>query len=170
MGASEETFGAAVTRSLSKETQRALTWEHFLHGEILAQCEPRCPDEARGNYRTTVQGSSAGLSSFARTRWTPCSRSSTQNNLYRGEEHRRRLQSSRGCNASTNTRNNAREQSLFYGANAHGSAARFRNTVLGTLVQNLSEGQDVDQAVRNFEAKVAPQNYKRTTAVITPTW
>lgn len=45
--------------------------------------------------------------------------------------------------------------------------ARFRNTAIGTLVQDLSEGVDVDAAVRAFEAKVAPQNYKRPTALIT---
>ena len=40
--------------------------------------------------------------------------------------------------------------------------------MIGTLVQDLSEGVDVERAVASFEAKVAPTNYKRTTAVITP--
>lgn len=47
------------------------------------------------------------------------------------------------------------------------SVARFRNTVIGTLVQDLSSGADVEVAVRLYEAKVAPQNYKRPTALIT---
>lgn len=46
-------------------------------------------------------------------------------------------------------------------------AARFRNSVIGTLVQDLSEGIDLEGAVRSYEVKVAPQNYKRPTSLIT---
>jgi hypothetical protein len=60
------------------------------------------------------------------------------------------------------------EQVVFAWTNAVGPASRFRNTVIGTLVQDLSEGVDVERAVESFEQKVAPTNYKRTTAVITP--
>ena len=59
-----------------------------------------------------------------------------------------------------------RRASVF--ANAMNAAARFRNTVIGTLDQDLSAGVDLEQAVRSFEAKVAPQNYQRPTALITP--
>ncbi len=45
--------------------------------------------------------------------------------------------------------------------------SRFRNTVIGTLLTDLAEDKDFDQAVKAFEAKVAPTNYKRPTAVIT---
>ena len=45
--------------------------------------------------------------------------------------------------------------------------ARFRNTVIGTLVQDLSAGVDLEVAVKSYETKVAPQNYKRPTALIT---
>ena len=44
---------------------------------------------------------------------------------------------------------------------------RFRNTVIGTLLTDLSEGVELDRAVASFEAKVAPTNYKRTTALVT---
>ena len=36
------------------------------------------------------------------------------------------------------------------------------------LVQDLSAAVDLEQAVRSFETKVAPQNYQRPTALITP--
>lgn len=168
VGASEGAFGAAVTRSLSKETQRALTWEHFYTGEIPRAVRAALPDEARGNYRTTVQVFERGLIELRPDAVDTVLALIDANNLYRGEEHRPALAEFQRMQREYHARNNAREQSLFVWANAHSSAARFRNTVLGTLVQDLSEGQDVDQAVRSFEAKVAPQNYKRTTAVITP--
>lgn len=43
----------------------------------------------------------------------------------------------------------------------------FKNTVIGTLVSDISSGVDEDSAVRSFESKVAPTNYKRPTAIIT---
>lgn len=45
--------------------------------------------------------------------------------------------------------------------------ARFRNTVIGTLVTDLSAGVDLEDAVKMYESKVAPQNFKRSTALIT---
>ena len=44
---------------------------------------------------------------------------------------------------------------------------RIRNTAIGTLLVNLSEGMDVDSAVTAFEKVVAPANYKRPKAIFT---
>lgn len=47
-------------------------------------------------------------------------------------------------------------------------AGFFKNSVIGTLLQDLADGVDLDKAVASFESKVAPTNYKRTSAVVTP--
>lgn len=44
---------------------------------------------------------------------------------------------------------------------------RIRNTAIGTLLVNLSDGMDVDAAVTAFEKVVAPANYKRPKAIFT---
>ena len=44
---------------------------------------------------------------------------------------------------------------------------RIRNTAIGTLLINLSDGMDVDAAVTAFEKVVAPANYKRPKAFFT---
>lgn len=49
-----------------------------------------------------------------------------------------------------------------------GYRCRIRNTVIGTLMEDISQGMELEQAVKSFESKVAPTNYKRTTAVVTP--
>lgn len=46
-------------------------------------------------------------------------------------------------------------------------SGRFRNTVIGTLLADISEGRDLLEAVKSYEAKVAPENYKRPTALFT---
>jgi hypothetical protein len=48
------------------------------------------------------------------------------------------------------------------------SVSKIRNTAIGSLLVDLSEGKDLTEAVNAFEAKVAPANYKRPTALVTP--
>lgn len=62
----------------------------------------------------------------------------------------------------------ADDKSLFVWGNLDNRAARFRNTAIGTLLTDLAEGKDLEHAVKSFESKVAPSNYKRTTSLISP--
>ena len=57
---------------------------------------------------------------------------------------------------------------LWLWSNYTHRVAGIRNTAIGTLLIDLSEGIDVEVAVAKFEKVVAPQNYKRTSAVVTP--
>jgi len=45
--------------------------------------------------------------------------------------------------------------------------ARIRNTSIGTLLVNISEGMDLEQAVTQYERITAPENYKRPKAIFT---
>lgn len=48
------------------------------------------------------------------------------------------------------------------------AVVKIRNTSIGTLLVNLSQDMELDTAVTKFEAVVAPTNYKRPTALVTP--
>lgn len=48
-----------------------------------------------------------------------------------------------------------------------GEFANFRGSAIGTLVEAIADGEDLNQAVAKYEKMVAPENYKRTNAVVT---
>lgn len=50
----------------------------------------------------------------------------------------------------------------------HGSISGIRNSAIGTLLVDLSNGMGLEDAVRSYEAKVAPTNYRRSKALATP--
>jgi hypothetical protein len=167
VGLKETAFGAATTRSLG-DGGKALTWNHFYTQEIPPALRSATADQVRGDYRTTVQVFTRGLeelsSSALETVWGLIE----ANNLYRGAEHAPAVSAFMAAQRAYSEKS-GRDRAVFAWTNASGPAARFRNTVIGMLVQDLADGVDVEHAVKSFETKVAPTNYKRTTAVITPT-
>jgi hypothetical protein len=168
VGEKEVSFGAAVSRSLDKETQQVCMWHHFHTGEIPKAFRAASPDAVRGDYRTTVQVFARGLVELTPDAVDAVLSLVEANALYRGEEHKPALVAFQKAQREFLSKAEGMERDVFAWANAGQPAARFRNTVIGTLVQDLSEGQDLERAVKSFETKVAPQNYKRTTALITP--
>lgn len=162
----EVSFGAAVTRSLNADG-KALSWNHFYTGEIPRGFRSAMPDTERGHFRTTVQVFERGLTELTADAVETVIGLIESNALYRGEEHKRAVVEFQRLQRSFHEQRGI-ARSRFAWAHAASPAARFRNTAIGTLVQDLSEGQSLETAVKAFETKVAPQNYKRTTALITP--
>ena len=87
------------------------------------------------------------------------------NQLYRGSEFKRAvatfIDNKRAFDALPADRRDA--WCLQQSAKDH----PIRNTAIGTLLQDLSEGVDEEVAVRLYEGKVAPQNYRRPQALVT---
>lgn len=88
------------------------------------------------------------------------------NNLYRGEEFLKTLQEFRRTmleadNLSPEVRTN------YCWFNFKSPIAKIRNTAMGTLLIDLSNGVDLERAVKSYENIMAPSNYKRPTALIT---
>lgn len=166
VSAKESRFGADATRSLDAGG-KALTWNHLHTDAIPKALQAESPDQVRGDYRTTVQVFTRGLVELAPSALDTVFALIEANNLYRGAEHKAAVVQFMTAQKAYQTKG-PRDQAVFAWTNAVGPASRFRNTVIGTLVQDLSDGVDVERAVASFEQKVAPTNYKRTTAVITP--
>lgn len=89
-----------------------------------------------------------------------------QNSIYRGAEHRVTVQTLQNLKRQYNALKTERKKELFLWINAK-PQNRIRNTVIGTLLTDLSEGMELEVAVKRFEDKVAPTNYKRPKALVT---
>lgn len=88
-----------------------------------------------------------------------------QNSIYRGQEFKSVVQS---FIKASQTYDVVKDTNLMWLAvMKDGHSLRYRNTVIGTLLVDVSTGEDLDTAVAKFEQKVAPTNYKRPTALVT---
>ena len=93
------------------------------------------------------------------------------NNLERGQERKHTVESLRKTKTAWDklTTDVAREQFAWKTAAKLGSAGRFRNNVIGTLLDDLAEGKDLEKAVKSYETKVAGENFMRTSSLVTKT-
>ena len=93
-----------------------------------------------------------------------------QGSIYRGEEHKGLVESFLEQKRKYNNLSET-EQKMFTwinNPNTVGALVGFRNSVIGTLVSDISGGTDLETAVKKFESKTAPLNYKRPKALATP--
>lgn len=92
-----------------------------------------------------------------------------QNSLYRGKEFERAVKVFKTHKIEYSNTPAENKDAYVWLAPAWGDMGqlRIRNTAIGTLLVNLSEGMDVDAAVTAFEKVVAPANYKRPKAIFT---
>lgn len=89
-----------------------------------------------------------------------------QNSLYKGNEYKGMLTEFLKHKKAYVKSANKDNYCWNYSQNA-GAVAKIRNTAIGTLLIDLSEGKELDKSVEAFERVVAPTNYKRPKALVT---
>ncbi len=155
-----------------KETGN-ITWHH-LHCDIPAACYTQDVAARRGEYRSSKEVLQRGLEEFKIDDLETILDLIAQNSLYKGDEFKKSISDFLALSrkyrslGETDYETAARRRNNFCWVNAKLGVARFRGTAIGTLFQDLAEGKSLDDAVAAYEHKVAPTNYKRPTALITP--
>lgn len=94
----------------------------------------------------------------------------SQNSLYKGAEWKNALQELKTYKKEYDQLQSEREKELWSwekSIDAGMTVGRIRNRSMGTLLVDLSEGMDLDLAVKKYEQIVAPANYKRPKAIFT---
>lgn len=160
----EHSYGAEKTHEGLPEGG-VKVWNHF-HGQISPKHYTSTPEREIGEFNSRLQVFRRGLAELKLEALNQISELIKSNNLYRGEEHRKAVSDFTALKRNYDLVP-CSEHSTFALTNISKPAALFRNTVIGTLAIDLSEGADLEQAVKSFEAKVAPTNYKRPKTLIT---
>lgn len=163
---SERKYGAEESKQLL-EGGTVKKWNHF-HGAVASRHFSTAVGTNQGAYRSATQVFKRGLDELAAGAFDSVLDLIDSKALYRGEEHLRSIKDFQKLQTQYKKLKTPAAREAFLWANAMAPASRFRNTVIGTLLVDLSAGVDLEQAVRSFETKVAPINYKRPTALITP--
>ena len=94
----------------------------------------------------------------------------SQNSLYKGSEWKIALTVFKRLKLNFDALETETEKDLFAWEHAETAGAivgKIRNHSIGTLLLDISNGVDLDEAVRRYEKIVAPSNYKRPKAIYT---
>lgn len=160
-------YGAEHTIELVEGNQTK-KWHHF-HAAIASRYVSDEVDTVKSKYMGASVVFRRGLDELSKDALSQIADLIRSNSLYRGEEHLDALKAFMDLKHKYDIiYTSPMEKDIFVWANISNRFARFRNTVIGSLAVDLSEGVDLEKAVKSFEAKVAPANYKRTTSLITP--
>lgn len=166
----ESSSGSEVTRSQEPESGRAITWNHFWSGTFPRPILVKDFSEV-ARHQTAMQTAERAFEELGIGFIDTVLELINANAIYRGQEHRGLIAGFRQALhewIAIPTEGPARSVFLARLASERPAVAAFRGTVIGSLVVDLAKGVPLEDAVRMFEAKVAPQNYKRTSALVTP--
>lgn len=147
-------------------------WNHFYVDlpDKFVDRSSRSVGDIKGGFRDTKNVFKRSLDEISMDALDTILELITSNTLYKGEEWKIALTEFRKQKkeydrlSSEEDKNNfAWEQSVKVGI----AIGRIRNHSIGTLLVNVSEGMDLDLAVKKYEQIVAPSNYKRPKEIYT---
>ena len=147
-------------------------WDHFqvILPDRLVDQSGRSIGDIRGTFRDTKNVFKRSLGEISKDALDTILELIDSNTLYKGEEWKTVLtefskykKEYEKIDSETGKDLYAWEKSIDAGI----SIGRIRNHSIGTLLVNVSEGMDLDTAVKKYEQIVAPANYKRPKAIYT---
>jgi hypothetical protein len=154
------------------ENGKVIEWQHFyleLPDKFVNRTS-RSEGDIKGSFRDTRNVFKRSLEEITKESLLTVLELISQNSLYKGEEWRGALteflkykKEYDKLHTSTEKENYAWEKSVIVG----GAIGRIKNHSIGTLLIDISEGVDLDEAVKKYEKIVAPENYKRPKAIFT---
>jgi hypothetical protein len=164
---SEKTVGTSRNFA-ALEDNSVQEWHHF-HFALPNHLVKRDPGEFLSSKRSDFDVMYRGFTTITEEALEIVSDLIAQQSLYRGEEHKKNIGGFLHYQKKFYAIDSDDERINFtwVTANKKPHLARLRNTAIGTLLIDLSDGRDLEYAVTAFEKMVAPSNYKRPNSLIT---
>ena len=166
----EMSFGQDSNKVLL-EDGTVKTWQH-LYVPVPKKFQRTRGDSSatvRGKYNGIKQVFQRGLSELTVEALEVVLELITQGSLYKGDEWKNIIAGFLDIKKQYD-KLSSNEGELFIwekSVELTGSLTGLRNTSMGTLLVDISNGEDLDTAVRKYEKIVAPSNYKRPKAIFT---
>jgi hypothetical protein len=159
-----------VDKNYEETPDGVKTWEHFCVQLPTALVKPKAQIPTLLNeWRATHDVLLRGLSELTMDALDTFLDLVAQGSLYRGEEHKPAVERFRALKFEFDGLSTDSERDQFAWLKSQSESAaicRLRNTAVGTLLIDLSNGVELETAVASFERMVAPTNYKRPTALV----
>jgi len=168
---------AGTDKNFEDDNGKVITWNHFHvdipwgrnQGKNYYRAKKEIPTEL-GEQRSYHDVLLRGLTELTQDSVDTVLDIIRQNSLYRGNEYAENLKAFGKLKKVFDKLETEQARDLFvWGAfdKVSGSVSKIRNTAIGTLLIDLSAGDDLEGAVRKFETSImAPSNYKRPTALV----
>lgn len=151
---------------------KVITWHH-LYCELprkLVDRSGRTVGDIKGGFRDTKNVFKRSLDEISIEAVDTILELIASNTLYRGAEWKSALTEFKKYKEKYDKIESEEKKELFAWENSLAagiSIGRIRNHSIGVLLVDVSEGVDLDTAVKRYEQIVAPANYKRPKAIFT---
>lgn len=147
-------------------------WSHFFLElpDKFVDRSNRSEGDIRGGFRDTRNVFKRSLDEIDMESLDTILELITSNTLYKGEEWKSVLTEFRKYKKDYDKLTSDADKELYaweQSVKAGIAIGRIRNHSIGTLLVNVSEGMDLDTAVKKYEQIVAPANYKRPKEIFT---
>ena len=153
------------------EGGKVTTWDHFYLDlpKKFVDSSARSIGDIQGSFRDTRNVFKRSLDEISEEAVMTVLELISSNTLYKGAEWKSVLEKFLEYKRIYETLSES-EKSNFtweHAKQAGMTIGRIRNHSIGTLLIDISEGTDLDTAVKKYEVIVAPANYKRPKAIFT---
>lgn len=168
----EAWIGAEKTYERDKETGAVTTYEHFFVKvpDVAHHTDGRTTiDTVKSRYRDTAMVFKRSLEEITDEAIRVVLELISSNTLYKGAEWKAALESFDTCKGRyMSLPPEQRERYVWKMAgDVGGTIGRIRNHSIGVLLTDISQGMELEDAVKRYEKIVAPENYKRPKAIFT---
>jgi hypothetical protein len=168
-------FNSVGTKYSMDKTEdgNPIKWEHFyldIPSKFVYNNRYDTIDSVRGEKRANRNVFKRSLDELTMDSVVTVLELINQNSLYRGEEYKYAVEEFRKTKKEYEALKTAKAKELYAWSKSvtlNPTVAKIRNTAIGTLLIDISEGMELDVAVGKYEAVVAPTNYKRSKPIFT---